>query len=78
MTGNRRSDRALAEPPGNRAGDACVAKDDRVPARQDKEGAIPDRTACSSASVAAAIAPRPARTRPDGTTARGPGPIQRP
>ena len=33
MTGNRRSNRALAESPGDRDENACVAKDDGVPAR---------------------------------------------
>jgi hypothetical protein len=36
MIENRRSDRAMPELPGNRAGNACVAKDDGVPARGTK------------------------------------------
>ena len=46
MTGNRRSDRALAGPPGNRAGDACVAKDDWAPVQGTKTrtlGGLPVR-----------------------------------
>jgi hypothetical protein len=36
MTGNRRSDRAMPELPDNRAGNACVAKDNGVPAQRTK------------------------------------------
>ena len=36
MSGNRRSDRARPGLPGNRAGNACVAKDNDVPVRQTK------------------------------------------
>ena len=36
MTGNRRSDRAMPELPGNRAGNACVTKDYAVPVQRTK------------------------------------------
>jgi hypothetical protein len=36
MTGNQRSDRAVPELPGNPAGNACVTKDNAVPAQGTK------------------------------------------
>jgi len=36
MTGARRSDRAVPEPPRNRVGNACVAEDDGEPAHGTK------------------------------------------
>jgi hypothetical protein len=56
MTGNRRSNRVMSELPGNRAGNACVAKDNGVPA-QGTKGQFP---ACGlfERLVAAVIRPQ--------------------
>jgi hypothetical protein len=41
MSGNRRSDRAMPELPGNRVGKVCAAKDNRAPAQRTKGQILP-------------------------------------
>ena len=74
MTGNQRSDRAMPQLAGNRAGNACVMKG-LCGAGTADQGANPGLVASSSAWLRRRLAPNRRPKRPNRTPARDPGPF---